>query len=161
MRQPLGPLSLALLLAAATPAGAASPPSPSSVQNVAGLQPGYWKMRMVGTTHTPNFNVPINRINHVCLKPGDAQKKLFMPQTSGQCKTREDTDGDGTMHWKWTCTILHGATQGSGTVKTALDHFTSAWQMVSTLNLPSVYTTTTNMTLTGTRVADRCPSRRH
>ncbi len=160
MRQLLGPLSLAFLLAAAAPAGAASTADPSSLQNVTGLRPGYWKMHMVGTTHTPNFDVPINRINHVCLRPGDAQKKLFMPKTAGQCKTREDTDSDGTMHWRWTCTILHGATQGDGTVKTATDHFTSAWQMVSTLNLPSVYTTTTDMTLTGTRVAAQCPSRR-
>ena len=159
MRQRLGRINLALLLAAAAASsGAAAAPPDPALQNVVGLRPGYWEMRMVGTTRTPQFNVPINRISHACLKSGESQKKLFMPKAAGQCKTSEDTDSDGTMHWRWTCTIVNGATQGSGTVKTAADHFTSKWQVVSTLNLANGYSTTTSMTLTGTRIGGRCPS---
>ena len=159
MRQRLGRITLALVLVAtALASGAVAAPPDPPLQNVIGLQPGYWEMRMVGTTHTPQFNVPINRISHVCLKSGDAQKKLFIPKAAGRCKTSEDTGSDGTMHWQWTCTIVNGTTQGSGTVKTAADHFTSAWQVVSTLNLSNGYSTTTNMTLTGKRVDNRCPT---
>ena len=150
------------LAAAAAPAGAdALDPYPSpATQDAVGLKPGYWELHMTGITRTPHFNVPINRINRTCLKAGDSQKKLFMPKTTGQCQTHEDTDSDGVMHWKWTCTIVNGSTQGTGTVKTSSDHFASEWQVVSTLNLAKGYSTTTTMKLTGKRIGERCPSKR-
>ncbi len=163
MSQRLSSLCIALVLAPAmvVPACArASDPAQASVQNVVGLKPGYWEMHITGTTRTPHFNVPLNRINRVCLDPKESQKKLFMPKTSGQCQTHENTDSDGVMHWQWRCTIVNGETHGSGTVKTAADHFDSQWQVVSTLNLSKGYSTTTNMELTGRRIADRCPDKR-
>lgn len=162
MPQRLGTTGVALLLvAAAAPAWAAESLSdPMSPQEIVGLQPGYWELHMTGINHTPQFNVPLNRIYHACLKSGDSQKKLFMPQTTGQCQTQEDTDSTGVMHWKWTCSIVNGTTQGSGTVSTAADHFTSEWQVVSTLKLANGYSTTANMTLVGRHIGDHCPARR-